>query len=68
MSKNKFTVKKNTCDTEKREAQSDEHKQIYNEKVTLAKQKKRETESDEQKQIHNEKKRLATQKKTVGRV
>ncbi len=51
-------MKKKTCDTEKREAESDEQKQIHNEEKRLATQKQREAESDEQKQIHNEKKDL----------
>ncbi len=42
----------------KRQAESDEQKQIHNEKVRLATKTKWEAKSDEQKQIHNEKKDL----------
>ena len=40
----------------KREAESNEQKQIHNEKVRLTTKTKREAKSNEQKQIHNEKK------------
>ena len=47
----------------KQDAESDEQKQIHNEKVRLAMMKKRDAESDEQKQNHNEKKRLSIKRK-----